>query len=232
MTTGNNNKTVYFISGLGADKRAFSFLDLSFCNPVFIEWIEPKKNETLPQYALRLKEQIAEPDPVIVGVSFGGMLASEIALADPSVRAVIISSNKVKKEFPRLLLTGKYFPVYKWIPAGLLRKGTLIRTAFFGPKGEKQRKLFNEIIRDADFAFTKWAIEAILHWKNDKRPQNVTHIHGTADKLLPFKRVAGDHHHAIKGGSHLMIMNNAEEISALLKEIISGLSAPSTAHQQ
>jgi hypothetical protein len=33
-------KKVYFISGLGADKRAFSFLDLSFCEPVFINWIQ------------------------------------------------------------------------------------------------------------------------------------------------------------------------------------------------
>lgn len=219
-------KTVYFISGLGADKRAFTFLDLSFCNPVFIDWIKPEKKETLPQYALRLKEQITDTEPVIVGVSFGGMLASEMALADPSVRAIIISSNKVKKEFPRFLLAGKYVPVYKWIPVGLLKKGTVLRTAFFGPKGEKQRQVFNAILRDSDFSFTKWAIEAILHWKNDRKPENVTHIHGTADKLLPYKRVEDDH--AIKGGSHLMIMNNAEEISDLLRQLIADSSAPST----
>lgn len=227
-TSGNNLKTVYFISGLGADKRAFTFLDLSFCRPVFIDWIKPLKKEKLPEYALRLKEQITDPEPVIVGVSFGGMLASEMALADPAVRAFIISSNKVKKEFPRLLLTGKYVPVYKWIPAGWLKKGTFLRRAFFGPKGEKQKKIFSEILRDSDFNFTKWAIEAILHWKNDRRPHNVTHIHGTKDKLLPYKLVEDDH--AIEGGSHLMIMNNAEEISVLLRKLIAGLSASSTSH--
>lgn len=219
-------KTVYFISGLGADKRAFTFLDLSFCNPVFVEWIKPHKKETLQQYALRLKDQITDPEPVIVGVSFGGMLASEMALADPAVRAIIISSNKVKKEFPRLLLAGKYVPAYKWIPEKILKKGIVIRNAFFGLKGEKQKEIYTAIMQDSDFGFTKWAIEAILHWKNDKKPHNVTHIHGTADRLLPFRLVKEDY--SIKGGTHLMILNNAGEISVLLKKIISDLSAPST----
>ncbi|HQV56104.1 MAG TPA: alpha/beta hydrolase, partial [Chitinophagaceae bacterium] len=85
-------KKVYFISGLGADKRAFSFLDLSFCEPIFIDWIKPVDNESLYQYAMRLKEQINEPSPIIVGVSFGGMLATEIAKSDASAKVIIISS--------------------------------------------------------------------------------------------------------------------------------------------
>ena len=89
-------KKVYFISGLGADKRAFSFLDLSFCEPVFIEWIKPLHKESLQQYALRLKEQIKEASPTIVGMSFGGMLATEIAKLDATAKIIIISSNKLK----------------------------------------------------------------------------------------------------------------------------------------
>ena len=59
---------IYFISGLGADKRVFSFLDLSFCDPVFIEWIPPLKKESLKEYALRLREQIKDESPVIIGI--------------------------------------------------------------------------------------------------------------------------------------------------------------------
>jgi pimeloyl-ACP methyl ester carboxylesterase len=211
-------KKVYFISGLGADKRAFSFLDLSFCDPIFIQWIPPLKKELLQHYALRLKEQITDPEPVIVGVSFGGMLATEIAKSDSSVKAIIISSNKTKKEFPRILLTGKFIPAYKWMPASFLKKGSLLRKLFFGPKGKKQREVFNAILNDTDYTFTKWAIQSILHWNNSKIPENIIHIHGTADKLLPFKLVKEDY--AIEGGTHLMIMNNHKEISALLKKLI------------
>ena len=211
-------KKVYFISGLGADKRAFSFLDLSFCEPVFIEWIKPLRNESLPDYALRLKEQIADPHPIVIGVSFGGMLATEIAKSDPSAKAIIISSNKTKKEFPKIFLAGKYIPAYKWVPPAFLKKATLIRSKFFGPKGEKQKEMFKQILNDADTNFSRWAIHSILHWENSEIPENLTHIHGTSDKLLPFRLVKADF--KIEGGSHLMIMNQYDEISALIKKLI------------
>ena len=211
-------KTVYFISGLGADKRTFSFLDLSFCNPVFIKWIQPEKREALQHYALRLKEQIKDPNPVIAGVSFGGMLVTEMAKADPTIKAIIISSNKTKKEFPRILMTGKYIPLYNWLPAGLLKKATLIRKLFFGPEGEQQKKIFHQILKDTDTNFTKWAVYSILHWENSTIPENIVHIHGTADKLLPYRFVKADY--TIEKGTHLMIMNNAAEICSLLKKII------------
>jgi pimeloyl-ACP methyl ester carboxylesterase len=211
-------KKVYFISGLGADKRAFSFLDLSFCEPVFIDWISPLKKESLPAYAIRLKEQIKEINPIIVGVSFGGMLATEMAKADPSVKAILISSNKIKKEFPRFFLLGKYLPVYKWVPSSLLKRATTIRKKFFGPKAENQQKVFHQILKDSDPDFTKWAIYAILHWQNHIIPANITHIHGTADKLLPYRLVNADY--PIEKGTHLMIMDHHREISALLKKLI------------
>lgn len=213
-------KKVYFISGLGADKRAFSFLDLSFCEPVFIEWIKPLKNESLQQYALRLKEQIKEPAAVIVGVSFGGMLATEIAKSDSTIKAIIISSNKVKKEFPKVFMIGKYIPAYKWMPSSLLKKAAILRKMFFGPVGENQKKIFRQILNDTDTNFTKWAVYSILHWENSVVPDNLVHIHGTSDKLLPFRLVKADY--SIDKGTHLMVMNHPEEISTLLNCIIAG----------
>jgi pimeloyl-ACP methyl ester carboxylesterase len=211
-------KKVYFISGLGADKRAFSFLNLSFCEPVFIEWIKPLKNESLQGYALRLKEQITGSEPIVVGVSFGGMLATEIAKTDPAIKAIIISSNKVSKEFPKIYLTGKYLPLYKWIPSGFLKKATIIRSMFFSPIGQNQKKIFQQILNDTDTKFTKWAIFSILNWKNEIIPGNIIHIHGTSDKLLPYRLVKADY--TIQKGSHLMIMNHHKEISELLKKLI------------
>lgn len=212
-------KKVYFISGLGADKRAFSFLDLSFCEPIFIDWIPPIKNESLSAYAVRLKEQIKETDPIVVGVSFGGMLATEMAKADPAVKAILISSNKIKKEFPGIFMIGKYIPVYKWIPSSLLKRASLFRRLFFGPKGEGQKKVFHQILNDTDARFTKWAIFAILHWENKIVPGNIVHIHGSSDRLLPYRLVKADY--TINKGTHLMVMNHPVEISELLKKLIS-----------
>ena len=115
-------KKVYFISGIGADKRVFSFLDLSFCEPVYVDWIEPLKQESLESYALRLRKEIRESHPTVVGISFGGMLATEMAKADANLKAIIISSNKTADEFPSYLRIGKYFPFYKWLPGKFISK--------------------------------------------------------------------------------------------------------------
>jgi pimeloyl-ACP methyl ester carboxylesterase len=206
---------VYFISGLGADKRAFSFLDLSFCEPVFIDWISPVKKESLKDYALRLREQIREEQPTIVGVSFGGMLATEMAKADGQVKAIIIASNKSAREFPAYLRIGKYFPVYKWLPGKLLKSGRF--SWILGPQGEEQKKLVRTIVADADATFLRWAIDAILNWNETSIPPNVKHIHGTADRLLPFRYVKADF--IIEGGTHLMSLNKPDEISAVLRSL-------------
>ena len=211
-------KKVYFISGLGADKRVFSFLDLSFCEPVYIDWIKPLKKESLESYALRLRKGIHESNPTIVGISFGGMLATEMAKADSNIKAIIISSNKTAKEFPKYLRAGKYFPFYKWMPGRVMKKSAHFMKWFFGRNGKEQKKVYLEIVRDTDTDFVKWAITAILNWNNNEVPTNLVHMHGTADRLLPHRLVKADH--LIKGGNHVMPMDSHKEVSALLRELI------------
>jgi len=211
-------KKVYFISGLGADKRVFSFLNLSFCEPVYIDWIEPLKNESLESYALRLRHKIPQTDPIIVGISFGGMLATEMAKADANVKAIIISSSKTADEVPKYLRAGKYFPFYKWMPGRMIKRSAHFIKWVFGKNGKEQKKVYFEIVRDTDTDFVKWAITSILNWKNKEVPKNLVHLHGTADRLLPHRLVKADH--LIEGGNHVMPMDSHEEVSALLKKII------------
>jgi len=209
---------VYFISGLGADKRVFSFLDLSFCEPVYIHWIKPDKKDTLRDYALRLRRGIPEINPIIVGISLGGMLVTEMANADNNIKGIIISSNKTHNEFPVHLRIGKYLPLYKWSPNFILKRIMLSNTWILGGIRNEQKKLLHQIVKESDIEFVKWAIRAILYWKNTVIPANIIHIHGTADKLLPYSRVKADY--TIPEGTHVMTMDNPGEISDLLKKLI------------
>jgi len=211
-------KKIYFISGLGADKRVFSFLNLSFCEPIFIDWITPLKKESLESYALRLRKNIPDIEPIVIGISFGGMLATEMAKADNGIKSIIIASNKTCDELPKLFRIGKYFPIYKWIPNHLLKQIALSFRWMFGAKGKEQKKLLRQIIIDTDTEFLKWAITAILNWENKQVPKNLIHIHGTLDKLLPYRLVKADY--KIDEGSHVMPMDKPEEISDLLKKLV------------
>lgn len=208
---------IYFISGLGADKRVFSFLDLSFCEPVFIDWINPEPEETLSSYALRLRALIPDEAPVVVGLSLGGMLAAEMAKADNKVKAILISSNKTSTEFPSYLRLFKYIPAYKWIPGKVLKNMQSVYTYSFGVKDPQQKKMLYEIIADADIPFVRWAIGAIMHWNSTVSTPNIIQIHGTGDRLLRIRYVKPDY--IIDGGSHTMTFDKHEEISALLREL-------------
>ena len=148
------------------------------------------------------------------------MLVTEMAKADPSITPIIISSNKTHHEFPAYLRMWKYLPVYKWVPPALIKFGSRYTKHILGPQGKLQKEAFNQIVQETDPAFTAWAVEAILHWHNTTVPENLIHIHGTGDRLLPFRFVQS--HHTIQGGKHIMIMDKAEEISALLKKLIVG----------
>lgn len=211
-------KKVYFISGLGADKRSFSFLDLSFCEPHFIEWVKPATGETLASYAEKLFTSIDGEQATIVGLSFGGMLATEIAKNHPRTKVIIISSAKTFGEIPRYLRVWQHLPVYK-LHSGRFRDfaGPFV-LSLLGSKGREQQKVQREILKDSDPVFLRWAMDVIVKWKNAIVPPNVTHIHGSADKLLPWRYVRD--HYTIPGGEHVMIMDMHGEVSALLKQLI------------
>lgn len=211
-------RKVYFISGLGADSRSFGFLDLSFCDPEFIEWIKPSQGETLASYAEKLFLSINDEKAVIVGVSFGGMLATEIAKKHPGTKVIIIASSKTCFEIPFYLRFWRYFPIYKLHSEKTKNYGGELVLNILGAKGIEQRKVQQHILKDSDPLFIRWAIHAILHWNNTIAPNNVFHIHGTADKLLPYKLVKADF--AVSRGEHVLILDKAEEVSELLRKLI------------
>jgi len=210
---------LYFFSGLGADKTVFQFLDLDFCNPVYVDWITPYKNETLEAYALRLKLEYNIPDDAfIAGLSFGGMLAAEIAKAYPSLHAILISSAKTKDEFPPFYKMGRYVSLHNWTTAKLQRWFMLNIKKLFGLKTPAYINVYEELIKNSDTEFNKWAVTALLRWKNTTIPQNIVHVHGTHDRILPYKYVKC--HYTIKQGGHLMVMEQAATMSKMLKDII------------
>lgn len=211
-------KKVYFIAGLGADSRAFTFLDLSFCKPIFIDWLPPSHKETLPSYAEKLFTVIKDEEATIVGLSFGGMLATEIAKRHPRTKVIIIASSKTHLEIPNYLRFWRHFPIYKLHSNKIKNSAGGFVLSILGAKGIEQKKLQLQIMKDSDAVFTRWAMDAVVNWKNNVIPKNVIHIHGTADKLLPYRYVKADY--TIKDGEHVLVMDRAEELSQLLKTII------------
>ena len=77
----------------------------------------------------------------------------------------------------------------------------------------------NYLISHAETKFIKWAMNAIITWKQKERPANLYHIHGSADKILPLKYTRPDF--VIEKGSHFMVWTRAGEVSRLLAVALS-----------
>ena len=207
---------VYFISGLGADKRAFEKLTLpASWEASYIEWIDNNENETLISYCQRLSLQIETKAPfLIVGLSFGGIVAVELAKIINPERVIIISSVSIDRELPILYKIFGSFKFDKMLPPFLFGKSNSFLYWFFGAKTREENRLLKQILENTSPRFSKWAIGKILRWKNTVRPKGLLHIHGTADRIFPYSKTHADI--KIIGGGHFMVYSNAAEISKVL----------------
>ena len=95
-------KIIYCISGLGADYRVYDYLNLKY-ELVHLNWIAPKNKETIESYAFRLSKFIdIREDFYLIGVSFGGLIATEISKIIRPKFLFLISSVHLKSELPLL----------------------------------------------------------------------------------------------------------------------------------
>lgn len=90
---------IYVFSGLGVDKRVYDNIDFGTLDVEFIDWIEPLKNESLESYAFRISKKITEENPILIGLSFGGMLAAEISKIINVKKIILIASAKIDLNF-------------------------------------------------------------------------------------------------------------------------------------
>ena len=210
--------TTYFIPGLGADKRVFSKLKLpEQVDCVYLEWILNNPNETLQAYTQRIAERIDTTMPFqLVGLSFGGIVAIEIAKILKPKQVIIISSISTSDQL------AWYFPMTvqmllnPFAPKSLLKTPNAISHWLFGASNDETKEFFSKILADSNTEFLRWAIQIIANWQSQQKPINLYHIHGTADKIFPI--VFSNPDYKVKGGEHLMILEQYEEISRVLTE--------------
>lgn len=211
---------VYFISGLGADERVFQYLDLSKIEHKFILWSEPHPDETLPNYCKKLIKQIDNQQNIIlIGLSFGGIIAQEISKIIACKKVIIISSIKLSKELSWQLKLTRRLQIHKVVPAWFLTlSNKLTADYYFSTESKEESYLLHQIIKDTNPKFLVWAINQIMNWKNEEYPENLVHIHGTSDRIFPLKSIQNIIE--IPNGGHFMIVNRKHQIQQLIFDLL------------
>ena len=212
-------KHIYCISGFGADERVFSKLDFGDHPIHFISWLTPVKKESIEQYAKRMGEKIQHDNPILLGLSFGGIMCIEIAKIIKTHKVILISSIKSFREMPLWMRLAAKSKLNKFFPLKSFRIIEPIENYNLGIENRDELKLVREYRRNIGQQYTKWAIHQILHWKNEWQPGDLIHIHGDKDHIFPIKNIKADY--IIPGGGHFMIMNRAEKVNGIIKELLS-----------
>lgn len=211
---------IYFISGLGADWRMFQSLTLPpHLHRHHVQWIAPQHtDEPIQDYVRRLLPQIPDPNPILIGLSFGGVAAIELSKILKPHKIILISSLDNRHALPlHYRLMGK-LQLHKRVPFKLLLGLHPLAPWFFGAHTPAEKKLLKEIILSIDETYLRWSLGQLLAWKQEKTPAGIIHLHGTADKVLPFR--GGPGVIRVEGGEHMMVLHRAAEISAILSKIL------------
>jgi len=215
---------VYLISGLGADRKAFSRLTFPEGYRVFaLDWNEPDQDETLEHYAWRMSASITPHEPfILVGLSFGGIVAIEISRWLQPKKIFLISSIACRSQLPQKYRIMGALGIHRSFFLRWIKSGNAWVHYYFGVRSGRIQHYLDERIQQTSLNYLRWSLEAILNWKEEKKNALIYQIHGTRDRIFPVRLVQAEK--IIPGGGHFMVLTHAKSISACIFRELEGIS--------
>ena len=192
---------VYCMPGMAASPKIFEFIDIK--NPFkfhFLSWFSPNRKETLSQYAGRMCERVEFDNPILLGVSFGGVLVQEMAKHIKVSQVVIISSIKTNLELPLSMRMAQKTNAHKLLPTQWINNIDALALFTFGKGIQKRLELYQKYLSERNSEYLDWAIDALVNWDHSELNESVIHIHGNKDSVFtvknickPFIKISGGH---------------------------------------
>ena len=210
---------VYLMPGMSANSLIFEKIKFpkNFILH-YLEWIDPFIYESLEDYAKRFSKLITHKNPVLIGVSFGGILVQEVSKIIKVSKLVIISSVKSNSELPNHMKFGKATKSYKLLPVKWLNDFESLISFVLGPKVKRRVEIYRKYLSVRDENYLNWSIREMIEWKQRVPIKNIIHIHGSKDLILPTNFLKD--YIELPHGDHAMILKRADWINNKVPEII------------
>jgi|TARA_B110000977_G_scaffold62473_1_gene84983 hypothetical protein len=205
--------------GMAASPKIFEFISLP--KPIkihLLSWIPPLKDEPLTDYAIRMCERVTQTNPILLGVSFGGVLVQEMSKYLPGCQVVIVSSIKSKDELPLSMKMAKKTNAHKLLPMQWINNLDNLSLFVFGEGIQKRLALYQKYLSERNPDYLSWAIDSLVNWDKTEISNNIIHIHGEKDTVFPIKNLS---HPFIKiKGGHAAIITQAHWFNKELSKIL------------
>ncbi len=211
---------IYLFPGQGSDERLFKHLELPpGYDTVYISYPVPDKHETMAMFARRFIEEIDRSSPyILMGVSLGGMICTELTDTLAPLLTILISSAKTTHELPGRYTFQQRFPLNRIIPKGMIKGGAIILQGIVEPDRKHDKETFKDMLKAKDPLYLKRTVDMIINWKRTVHSDKIVHIHGDKDHTIPIKNV--QYNYLIEEGSHMMMITRAGEINQIIAHIL------------
>ncbi len=208
--------------GMAAGPNIFEFLKLPDTYEIhYLHWLQPLSvNESLQQYCKRLiEEQIYHENPILLGVSFGGIIIQEMAQQIDVRQLILISTIKNEKEWSPFHKAIRQTHLYKLLPLQLFNHITFLEKFAVSKRIKHRIELYKRYMDVKNPEYLKWSIKKILNWK--ATPINLPFVHFVGDKDLVFPpRYIHNPKIIVPKGRHDMIIFKANWFNKYLPEIL------------
>jgi len=218
--TSHQQPRIYAIPGLAMQQGIFARLSLKL-GPIHpVNWLEPQaSDESFDGYCQRMAAQMDTRYPIIlIGMSFGGIVATRISQMIPIHQLILISSLKASTERPPIMSLGKYFPVYKLSTESGRTRTAKLWGPLFGLDDEETLDLCLPMFNAHSKRYWNWGVEQVIKWENETYPDHILHLHGDKDLIFPDRYLGA--HVRIPGGDHFMVYKQAIEISEHINAVL------------
>lgn len=212
---------IYLFPGQGADQRLFKHLEVPVgYDTVHMVFPIPDQRETLSAYASRFIPSIDTEAPfILLGVSLGGMICTELTDTLSPERTIIISSAKNRSELPGRYTFQQKLRINRIIPKRLTKGGARILQGIVEPDRKHDPATFKAMLKAKDPLYIKRTVDMIINWERTEHSDKIVHIHGDKDHTIPIKNIQVDY--LVKEGSHMMMVTRSDEINMIIKSILS-----------
>ena len=214
----SSDTIIYLLPGQGADCRLFKYIEFPY-DTVHLEFPVPEKKTTLREYAHGFIPRIDTSKPfILIGVSLGGMICSELTDTLEPDLTIVISSAKYRAELPGRYKFQKTIPLNKIIPKGMTKWGAKVLAPIVEPARKQDKETFRSMIEAKDPAYIKRTVDMVINWNKEGYNDRIIHIHGDRDHTLPHRKVRYDY--LVENGTHMMVYIRGDEVSRLINEIL------------
>jgi pimeloyl-ACP methyl ester carboxylesterase len=208
---------LFLLPALGADERIFSFLGKLPIELVLPRLLSPHSEDTMETFAYRMAEvlELDEKD-MIGGVSFGGMVAAEIARQRPLKSLILISSGLSSRSVDPL--AQRLGRLACNLPIRMMRSILGSYKTFkkvFGNEHPQLYQLVRQMLADSPDALLLHGGRLSLNYHSELPLRcPVFAIHGEKDTMMFPVEV--ENCHMVSGAGQGMVVTHPEEVTRFL----------------